>query len=186
MKSFKKFAFLLLILSMAMTVLMTACGEDKSESSEDKKSADDTSVVAETTAILETTADGGTVEKDSEGNIVTKDSSGKVVNVKDKDGNPVNVDTYLTTHSWIEKSGSDFDENGSNNLESDDENRENTSKNGSVAQDDKGNSGANGTQNSDTQVDNNGSNDDKDFEGSIPAVIATMPDEEDFENFPDL
>ena len=96
----KKRLIILLVLMMT-ALLLVACGENKADEKDD---GDKTS---ETTAVLETTADGGTVEQDAEGNIVTKGADGKVVYVEDKDGNPVDVNEYVTKYSTAGKSGVD-------------------------------------------------------------------------------
>lgn len=91
-----KIIALLIVSALMVAVLLSACGEKPGEA------PPDTSVITETTVVLETTADGGTVEKDSEGNKITKDKDGKVIAVEDKDGNTIEVTEYLKTHSWVE------------------------------------------------------------------------------------
>lgn len=59
----------------------------------------------ETTAVIETTADGGTLELDGEGNTLAIDKSGTIVSVTDKNGQPVTVTEYITTHYMITSGG---------------------------------------------------------------------------------
>ena len=78
-----------LIIGVFVIMLLSACVEDNRSLSESKASTTELSkveatAVSETTAVLETTADGGTIEKDSEGNKITKDRDGRVVAVEDK------------------------------------------------------------------------------------------------------
>ena len=143
MKSTKIFSILLCLLIIC-SILFTACGEQESESTKDESTPD------ETTVVLETTSDGGTIEQDSEGNKITKDENGKVVSVEDKDGNPVNVTEYLTTHTWVESNGGSGGSGGSSG-----------SGSSSVSGDDA-------------------------VEESIPVIIATIPDEDDMVELPDL
>ena len=97
---------------LMIAALFSACGEKQNAASPDE------AAITETTVVLETTADGGTIEQDSEGNKITKDENGKVVSVEDKDGNPIDVTEYLTTHTWVELNGDSS--GGSNGSDSSD------------------------------------------------------------------
>lgn len=142
----------------ALSFILTACGEDKKEDTSGNESkSDETTVAAETTAILETTSEGGTVEQDPDGNIVTKDKNGKVTEVEDKNGNPITVTEYLTTHSWVENSPA-----GSGGKSSD-------GGSGSVSEGDKGSTNIQGDV----------------VEGDIPVIIATIPPEEELIELPE-
>lgn len=114
----------------------------------------------ETTAVFGTTSEGGTVEIDSEGNKITKDNDGNVIKVEDKNGNPIDVTEYLITHSWVTGTGAD------NTGSSDKSNTSDNFKNNG------------GKYSSDQQ--------DEEVEGDIPVVIATIPDEEDMIELPDI
>lgn len=144
----------ILMTVLVMAALLCACGEKSGEATPDEAAK------IETTVVLETTADGGTVEKDPEGNIVTKDQDGNVTAVEDKDGNPLDVKEYLETHSYVQGSGSSSDSSGS-------------SSGSSGSSDSSGKSG----DSSDSQ---------DETEGEIPVIIATIPDDEDLIELPDL
>lgn len=90
----------LLIVVLVFSVVLSACGSKQTGSTPNEAE------VTETTVVLETTEDGGSVEQDADGNKITKDKDGKVTAVEDKDGNPIDVATYLETHSWVENAGS--------------------------------------------------------------------------------
>lgn len=168
-------SFLVLIV-----VLLSACGENNSETAADKTAVTE-AAVTETTVVLETTPDGGTVEQDSEGNIITKNSEGKVTKVEDKNGNPVSVSEYVKTHSWIENSSNSDSGSGSNsgsdNKNKDPENKNNHSEQPSTVSSD--DPEINGT---DPVAPEQGP--EEGAEEEIPVVIATIPDEEDMEVLP--
>lgn len=181
----KRFSIFLLLCIAAAVMLLAACGEDKKASADDKKSPDAATAVTETTAVIETTAEGGTVEQDPEGYKITKDTSGKVVAVEDKDGNPVDVKTYLSTHAWVEDPGSASDSSKGDSGNSGD--KDSSSKTDSDSN--------NGSSNAGSSAAGSGKSDDKTqatvadedaVEGSIPVIIATMPDDEDLIELPDL
>lgn len=142
----------LIIAVLMLAVLLCSCGEKQ-----DDASTPDEVKIAETTVVLETTADGGTVEQDPDGNKITKDKDGKVTAVEDKDGNPVDVATYLETHSWVEEPGAGTAGGTSSSPES----------GSSQSPDDS----------SDPQEDLT--------EGEIPVIIASIPDDADLIELPD-
>ena len=146
---------------IALSCMMSACSGGSDKATHDSAS------VHETTVIIETTADGGTIEKDAEDNKITKDKKGKVIAVEDKDGNTLVVTEYLTTHSWVEYSGA---KDKSSDNSSDSNKGTDKDKSGS------GNSGNNGTS----------SRADSDSEGEVPVVIATLPDDDQLKDVPDL
>ena len=158
----------LIIVSMFVMIilLLSACGEKKSEATPDEAKT------AETTAVLETTSDGGTVEQDSEGNIITKNSEGKVTKVEDKNGVSIDVTEYLATHTWVENSASS--EGGNNKSESD--KADHASSNSST-----GSSRISGNEKNDSASSLN-----NEAENDIPVIIATLPDDEDLSKSPDL
>lgn len=166
----------LIIISILIFVIMllSACGEKGTESTADE------SKTAETTVVLETTLEGGTVEQDSEGNRITKDSEGKVTKVEDKDGNPIKVEEYLTTHTWVENPGSNDSGSVSHGGSSD-----GSSGNSSGSISNGSSSGSTGNSGGSVNKNPNNSQDDN-IEESIPVVIATVPDEDDMEVLPDL
>lgn len=93
-------AILLAVLMLA--VVFVGCGEDNS--AENTGATPDTAVStkpAETTVVLETTAQGGTIEKDAQENTIERDKSGTIVSVKDKSGNTVSVTEYTKAHPDI-------------------------------------------------------------------------------------
>ena len=145
----KKWLLILAAAIMALSCVLSACGEDKKDekateaASAETAATQETSAVKETTVVLETTAEGGTVEKDSDGNKITRDKNGEIVAVEDKNGNPIEITEYITTHQWITESRSS---GGSSANKSD---------------------GAS----SESQEDIT--------EGTIPVVIASVPDEDD-------
>lgn len=119
----KLYKLIPLVLSFVLliTVLFTGCGEEKSSDADKTKetAAETTAVIettAETTAVLETTAESGTVEKDPDGNVITKDSDGNVICVEDKNGDPIDTNEYLSSHSWVENSGSSSGGDASDNI----------------------------------------------------------------------
>lgn len=160
--------FIYLIIGVFVIMLLSACGEDNRSLSESKASTTEPSkveatAVSETTAVLETTADGGTIEKDSEGNKITKDSDGRVVAVEDKNGNSIEITEYITTHSWIESnSNSGLSDNSAkekDNLDKSDDTPDKASA---------------------TVLDS------IEVEDEIPVVIATIPDVDDQDVLPDF
>lgn len=158
-----KRVFALLLAAFMLTALLCACNNKKDEATPDEATA----TVTETTVVLETTADGGTIEQDSEGNKITKDKDGKVIAVEDKDGNPIDVDEYLQTHSWVEGSGSSGSSSGSGSS---------------------GGSEGSGSSKEESSGSGESSDGGEDLtEGEIPIVIATIPvDTDDLEVLPDL
>lgn len=165
-------AILLAAAVMIAVLLFSACGDTQTG-----VTPDETSDTAETTVVLETTVDGGTVEQDAEGNKITKDKDGKVTAVEDKTGHSIDVVEYVTTHSWVETSGSA----GSGNAGSGDPGSNAASGNGGSAASkpaDSGNSGSG--ENTSSAVDDNG------VEEDIPVIIATMPDDDDLIELPVL
>ena len=169
MKSFKKFSVLLCLL-IVCSILFTACGEKKSESTKDESSPD------ETTVVLETTSDGGTIEQDSEENKITKDKDGKVIYVEDKDGNPIDVTEYLSTHSWVESNDDSSSGSGSSGGGS------GSSGGGSDSSGGESDSSGGGSGGSKSSSDLN----DTTIEESIPVVVVTIPDDDDVNNLPEL
>ena len=189
----KKYGFGILILSafIVIAMLMTACGENDSDKEVDLSATKSSNVEPstadrETTAILSTTAEGGTIEQDSDGYKITRDNSGKVVKVEDKNGNPVSVETYLITHTWVENPGSVGGRSDSSTADS-------NSADGNGNNSDTENNAADGSKNSSKD---SASGDDKDteksndnvqptdangepIEESIPVIIATLPDDDD-------
>ena len=92
---------LFIALTAALLIIcfaLSACGEDKPAATETPTAQQSSDASAETTEVLETTADGGTVERDSEGNRITKDSDGGIVSVEDKSGASVDVNDYVASH----------------------------------------------------------------------------------------
>ena len=162
-------AFLaVLILS---SCVLSACGGNKTDSTPDQASVDQ-KVISETTVILETTAEGGTVEQDKEGNKITKDKEGKILSIEDKNGNPVDVKEYLTTHTLAENS---VISDGSDNTAD-------SGKSGKSSL-----SGSEGSKLSGNNVNSNSSDPKSDqAEGEIPVIIATIPDDENLSELPDL
>ena len=155
----KKWLLILAAAVITLSCILCACGDDKKDAKsepESKNAAEVTSASDETTVVLETTSEGDTVEKDSDGNKITRDKTGDIVAVEDKNGNPVEVTEYLTTHSWVER------------------------KENSQADSDKSESGQkdNGEKKpSDVQK--------EDVEGEIPAIIASVPDDDEMIELPD-
>ena len=163
MKFCKKHIIFLSLFLIAM-MLLSACGETSDPSSENG------SIPGETTVVIEQTPDGGTVEQDSEGNKITKDKNGDVVSVEDSEGNPVDVDEYLTTHGQTGTNGSS---DGASSA---------SSTTGSSNSSSSSSSGE-----SKDQSDNTGSSEnDEQVEEDIPVVIATIPDDDDMVELPDL
>ena len=147
---------------LIMIGVLSACGEEKKEETSSKTDSQVTTTVStseipkETTVVLETTPDGGTVEKDSEGNKITKAPDGTVIAVEDENGTPVDVEEYVSTHSWVQGSNSGSgtsSQNGSGNS-GDSGNSGNSDKsgsssaNGSGSTDKSGSSSQNGSGNS--------------------------------------
>ena len=180
MKRFKNVIVLILALVFALTLV--ACGEN-----EKTATPDESTTVQETTVVIETTAEGGTIEKDSEGNTITKDENGKVVSVEDKDGNPVDVVEYVTTHTWIESdrtssgqpSGSSTGGSGSSGKGG------SNSGNGSSGNGGSGGSGGSSGTSSSGQKETVSSNADG-VEEDIPVIVVSIPDYDDLEELPDL
>lgn len=163
-------------LFVMMIMLLSACGDKKSEATADEAKP------VETTVVLETTSDGGTIEQDSEGNKITKDEKGNILSVDDKDGKPIDVEEYITTHTWV------VNDNSAGSAEKSDGS---SGENSSGHSDDSGLSGDSGGKNSPDKgsgasSDSNLSNRDDAVEESIPVVIATIPDDENLEKLPDL
>lgn len=156
----------LLTLVFVLSCLMTACGDNK-EQSVNNDAAPDSSAVQETVIVLETISDGSTVVQDSEGNKVTIDKSGNVTDVQDKSGNAVSVKEYMTTHSWIEDAGFVFFSgvDGSNGKSTD---------NSSAKKDTGKSNSAKPTSDGDA------------VEEEIPVIVATLPDEDDMIELPDI
>lgn len=112
----------ILAVILLFTVVLTACGKkdkDKtagdaatidsatsSSASGDAKSA--TELPLATTAVTETTAKGGTIEKDQEGNVIEIDSSGEIVTIKNADGESVDIPEYLDRHYFVASSGKTY------------------------------------------------------------------------------
>ena len=177
MQSKNQFAAIFLCLLLMAALLLSACGENESTG----KSADDNADTAETTVVLETTSEGGTVEEDAEGNRITKDKEGKIISVVDKNGNPIDLDEYLTTHSWAESNGSSSGAVNEDNGNAGESSGSSTGgKNNSS-----GNSSNNKTESTEKsdKKDTSGSQGDV-TEGEIPVIIATLP--ENYEDLPEL
>ena len=169
----------LLTSAILLSVMLCACGDKQKNSSEDSSGSTE-SAVTETTVVLETTAEGGTVEQDSEGNKITKDKDGIVIAVEDKDGNPIEVTQYVTTHSWVEKTGKSSGGSTDPSIDpnSDSGNKSNDSK---KAKTDNNKKSAESQKNNDVTEHR-----EEGVEESIPVIIATIPDEEDLIELPDL
>ena len=166
---------LLIIMTAVLIVLscvFTACGGNSDKSTADSATSD-SAKVSETTVVLETTGDGGTIEQDSEGNKIKKDENGKVVSVEDKNGSPVDVTEYLTTHKWVESNG----DSGGSGSSSGSGNNSSGSSSGSGLSGNSGSSSSSGPSSGD---------DSEMVEESIPVVIATIPDEDDMIELPDI
>lgn len=168
----KKNKFYSILCLLCVIVLMfVACGNQENNTTPDE------SVPGETTVITATTSDGGTVEKDSEGNIITKDNNGKVVSVEDKNGKTIDIAEYVTTHSWIESNNTD--DNGAYS---------NLSSNGNSSTDNNGGStdisSAGGDSNSES--DNTSATVDENVEDDVPVIIATLPNDEELKNLPEI
>ena len=88
---------------LMLTAALTACGSNKDKNDTPDSATKDTvaATSAETVKVLETTAEGGAMYKDSEGNTVTTDKSGDVISVRDKNGEPVEITEYVTTHHTV-------------------------------------------------------------------------------------
>ena len=177
MKSIKMLPILLCVLLIG-SILFTACGKKKSESTKDEAAP------GETTVVLETTSDGGTIEQDAEGNKITKDEKGNVLSVEDKDGKPVDVERYISTHTWVVNNDSSGTSGGSGKSAGSDGSTSSGRSDGSGISGDSGgiSSFGKGSGSSDS-----GSSDRKEIiEESIPVVVATIPDEDDMEKLPDF
>lgn len=167
-----KRALVIFIAALMMTGVFCACNNN--EQTKSTATADS----AETTVVLETTAQGGTIEKDSEDNIITKDENGKVVKVEDKNGKTIEVSEYLTTHSWVENSSSSGGGSKSSSAADD-------SKTGSNSGDSKTDSSESSEKKStDEKKDSNKT--DEGLEEEIPVVVATITEEQDKLDIPDL
>lgn len=163
-------------LFVMMIMLLSACGEKKSEATADEAKP------AETTVVLETTSDGGTIEQDSEGNKITKDEKGNILSVEDKDGKPIDVEEYITTHTWVVK-----DDSSGSAEKSDGSSGENSSghSDGSGISADSGGKSSSGSGSGSSSISGSSDRDDT-VEESIPVIIATIPDDENLEKLPDL
>lgn len=177
MKKTKILPILLCVLLIVL-ILFTACGKKKSESTKDE------SVPGETTVVLETTGDGGTIEQDAEGNRITKDEKGNILSVEDKDGKLVDVERYISSHSWVVSDDSSGTSGGSGKSADSDGSSSTGRSDGSGISGDSGgkSSSGKGSGSSDS-----GTSDRKEIiEESIPVVVATIPDEDDMEKLPDF
>lgn len=170
---YRLFAYLIAV-TLIFSCLLSACGEKPSDVAADDASAD-SAVVKETTVVLETTADGDSIELDSEGNKITKDKNGEIISVVDKNGKTIEVTEYITTHHWIIESN-DADSSAGKNSGSGTSSEKSSSQSGSkpAASSSSGSSSA------------SSDNDGEDVEGDIPVIIATIPDDEDMIELPDL
>lgn len=169
---------ILLCLLMICSILFTACGKKKSESTRDE------SAPGETTVVLETTSDGGTIEQDSEGNKITKDDKGNVLSVEDKDGKSVDVEWYITIHSWVVNNDSSGSTGGSGKSSGSGGSNSSGQSGASGSTD---NSGGKSSSESSSGSSVSGSSDQDDaVEESIPVIIATFPDDKELEKVPDL
>lgn len=166
-----KFISAALGIVLMMAMLFTACGEDIEKTS----STEGTERPAETTVVLETTAQGGTVEQDAEGNTITKDSDGTVVSVVDKNGQPIEVAEYITTHSYINGIGS------SDNMAEVSDNKSTASGSDTPKETDTSSSVFSPVD--ETVKSGQHSND---TEETIPVIIATLPDDSELAELPDL
>lgn len=174
----KKVLITLLTAAILLSVMLCACGDKQNNASENSSIGTD-AAVTETTAVLETTAEGGTVEQDSEGNKITKDKDGIVIAVEDKDGNPIEVTQYVTTHSWVEHSGKSSGDSidPSINPKSDNGNKSNDSEKAETE---------NNKKSDNSQKSNASENQEEQVEESIPVIIATLPDDEDLIELPEI
>lgn len=175
----KRSKYMIIISLFVITImLLSACGEKKQES------AANADKPAETTVVLETRADGGTLEQDAEGNKITKDEKGNVLSVEDKDGKPVDVEEYISTHTWVVNNDSAGNSDGS---------EKNTGSDGSSSSNHSDSSGSSGdsegksSSDKGSETSDGGSSDREEIvEESIPVALATVPDEEDMEKIPDF
>lgn len=170
MKNTKILPILICVLLIG-SILFTACGKKKSESTKDEATH------GETTVVLETTGNGGTIEQDAEGNKITKDEKGNVLSVEDKDGKPVDVERYISTHTWVVNNDSSGTSGGSG---------KSAGSNTSSRSDGSGISGDSEGKSSSGSSDSGSLDREEIVEESIPVVVATIPDEDDMEKLPDF
>ena len=176
-----KRGFIALFAVAFLTLALVACGDEKTESSDNQSNTD------ETTAVLETTADGGTVELDADGNTITRDKDGNIISIKDSAGNPIDLQEYARTHSWaleyiiteIKTSGGNDSGSGGGNSYSG--NSKDSGSNGSSGN----NSGSGGSNQSNRSNDSSDQQEDA-AEEEIPVIIATLPDDGDVVELPSL
>ena len=112
---------------------------------------------------------------------ITKDEKGNVLSVEDKDGKPVDVERYISTHARVVNSDSSGTSGGSR--KSAGSTSSGRSDGSGIFGDSEGNSSSGkGSGSSDS-----GSSDRKEIiEESIPVIIETIPDEDDMEKLPDF
>lgn len=177
MKSIKILPILLCVL-LIVSILFTACGKKKSKSTKDEAVPD------ETTVVLETTGNGGTIEQDAEGNKITKDEKGNVLSVVDKDGKPVDVERYISTHTRVVSDDSSGTSGGSGKSADSDGSSSSGRSDGSGISGDSG--GKSSSEKSSGSSDSGSSDRGENVEESIPVVVATIPDEDDMEKLPDF
>lgn len=183
MKLFQELLSIIICLMMLLE-LFTACGEDKSTASDDKKSGEEATTAVETVAVLETTADGGAIEQDSEGNKIIRDNTGKIIEIKDKEDNPVDITVYLSTHTWIEDPATTGGNSDSSKVDNDSSDNK-TQNNDSNGTKDSSSKDSEDSEKTDQNVQPT-SADGEGLEESIPVVIATIPDDDDMIELPDL
>lgn len=114
-----------LMVALAVILLfataLTACGKkDQDKAKDDTATTDSVSSSAvgaaksptelpfATTVVTETTAKGGTLEKDRDGNVIEIDASDEIVSIKSADGESLDIPGYLDTHYFVSSSGKEF------------------------------------------------------------------------------
>lgn len=171
----------LMFFSMFVMIIMllSACGEKKSEATADEAKP------AETTVVLETTSDGGTIEQDSEGNKIAKDEKGNILSVEDKYGKPIDVEEYITTHTWGLNDDSTGSSGGSGKASGSGGSGSSDRSDGSGLADGSGGRSSSGSDSGSSSISGSSDRDDT-VEESIPVIIATIPDDKNLEKLPDL
>ena len=118
---------------------------------------------------------------------ITKDEKGNVLSVEDKDGKPVDVERYISTHTWVVNNDSSGTSGGSGKSAGSDGSTGSTSSGRSDGSGISGDSGGKSSSGKGSGSSDSGSSDRKEIiEESIPVVVATIPDEDDMEKLPDF
>ena len=150
-----------IVFILAFVLLMlTACGDKNDGSTKDEAK------YVETVSVVETTADDGVIVKDKDGNKITVNKESKIISVEDKNGEPVSVEEYLVTHTWVEEYVSEKiinPDNGKNSDKSDNKSEKSNSK-----------------------AEKSADGGEEVTEGEIPTAMATVPDVDDQEVIPDV